>query len=142
MAFSKENRLIFKYNNGSKMVGIDPLEVDIAYDAIKLDWLAKLSLARIGDADAIREVVSATRKIFSVPEYVIADDGTESGLSGLEVVNLFSEFKEWRTRIEGFTEPTPTLPPSTAEGQASIPTKSGTDSTSTSPDRLPETVSP
>ena len=140
--FDKEKRLIFRYFNGSKMVGIDPLEVDIAYDAIKLDWPAKLSLARIGDNDAIREVVAATRKIFSVPEFSIAEDGTESGLSSLEIVNLFSEFKEWRTRIEGFTEPPPTLPQSTAADPALTAMKSGTDSTSTSPARSPETASP
>lgn len=143
MPFDRKQRRIFKYHNGSRMVGIDPLEADIALEAVNLDWEAQFSLLKVGNSQAAMDVIAAARTVFKVPEFVIdPESGDESGLSSVEVLDLLGEFLKWRTELRNFTEPTPTLPPSTEAAAASATTGNGTDSTSISPVKSPETVSP
>lgn len=146
MAFDPDKRKIFLYHDGTSRRGIDPLEADIAIEAVDLDWEAKVSLAKIGDADSIRDIILASRKIFGVSEFRISDDGKQSGLSSMEVLAVLTDFMAWKQSLMGFTAPPQTGEQSTAAEEQSTAetsplTKSGTDSTSTSPANSPATVS-
>jgi len=146
MSVSKSDRKIFRYWNGTRKVGIDPLEADIAIEAVDLDWEAKITLARVGDKEAIQDIIAAARKVFGLPTLEIADDDTETGLTSVEVIEILTEFMLWKRELQGFTEPPQTGPePTAATGQSTVgvssPTASGTDSTSTSGVKSPATVS-
>ena len=114
MAFERKQRKIYRYSDGSRMLGIDPLEADVAIQAIDLDWEAKFTLMRVGDLGAAMEVVAAARRVFRLPEFIIAADGTESGVSSAEVLDLLLDFLTWKTSLADFTVPPQTSPQSTA----------------------------
>lgn len=146
MPFDPKQRRIFRYFDGSRQRGIDPLEIDIAMEAVDFDWEANFSLMRADDTkirlDAMQSVVAAARKVFKIPEFDIADDGKDSGLGASEVLDLLGEFLEWKSNLRNFIEPLPTSPPSTEAAPVSTATASGTACTSTSPARLPGEASP
>jgi hypothetical protein len=142
MAFNAKQRKIFRYYNGIRRVGIDPLDADIALEAVDLDWEAQFSLLEIGDSAAAVAVVAAARKVFKVPEFTIDEDEVESGLSSVEILDLLGEFMQWRIELRNFTEPTPISPPSTESAGPQPATDNGTDCTSTSPAKSPATASP
>ena len=121
--FDPEKRKIFKYHNGTKLVGIDPIEVDIALETVDIDWEAQFSLLKIGDLEAAQAIVAAARKVFQIQEY---DAETDKGLTSLEVLSTLGDFVAWRTELRNFTEPLPTGERSTEQDQTV--TTNGTDS--------------
>ena len=140
MGFTKRERKLFKWHDGSKWHGIDPLEADIALDAVDLDWEAQFLSLRLGESSAAVALVDATRKIFKLPELTIAEDGAESGMTSVDVLDLLGTFISWRQELRDFFGQPPTSQPST-DGAAAV-TESGSDSTSTSPVSSPGPVSP
>ena len=140
MSFTRKQRQIFKFNDGKKWRSLDPLEADIAIQAVDIDWEAKFSLLKIGDLSEVSAIVDAARKVFQLEPLILSDDGEtdNGGWSSSDVMDLLRDFLGWRYEILNFTDPPQTSPPST--GGAAGATESGTDSGSISSDKLPETA--
>jgi hypothetical protein len=150
--FSPKSRKIFKYSDGAKIIGIDPLEAQVALESVDLDWEAEFLKIRQLKMDnppkeiakeankAAMVVADAARKAFKLPEFSIDQEtGAESGLTSVDVLDLLGDFVQWRAELQSFFEQALTSPPST-DGTAAV-TANGTDSTSTSDGRSPATAS-
>ena len=140
MVFKPKERRIFKFFDGSRNRGIDPLEADIALEAVDLDWEAQFTQMQLGKAAAATAIVDAARAVFKLAPYELADDGSESGLTASEVLDLLGNFIVWRADTRNFIAPPATSQPST-DGVAAL-TESGTASTSTSTEKSSVAVSP
>lgn len=155
MSFNPKERRIFKFFDGTRMRGMDPLEADIALQSSDVDWEAHyLSVKLLADAmktpgadqkqllaDAQKTadaMVKSARDIFHLRTYDIQEDGSEVGLTTMEVLELLGRFVAWRAALRNFTEAPPTSQPST-DGMEAV-TGSGTDCGSTSPGKSAATA--
>jgi hypothetical protein len=145
--FKPKERRIFRYFDGQKKRGIDPLEAQLALEAADVDWEKKLLDFRIYAAmdeknetvvreaiEAAQDIVAVVRKAFKIPEY---DAEAEVGLTLMELLDLVAAFIGWRNDVQESFESSQTSPRST-DGANAADTGNGSDCGSTSPGSLPE----
>ena len=125
-------RKIFKYHNGVKVVGIDPLEADMRLGSVDLNWEERYLTLNLGVAPnatpqqreealaAVEEMTVAAKKVFRLKDYEIDDEGNETGLTTIEVQELLGAFVAWKEEVRSFFAPTPTSLPPTELGSAEV----------------------
>ena len=131
--FTKKERCIFRYFDGQKKRGMDPLEADIAMESSKFDWEANVLGMQLGEGPAAIATIAEIRRIFGLKEY---DAETEAGLTSSEVLDVLADFGAWKETVKNFFVPPQTSPQSTVDNPPTI--ENGTDSTSTSQDKSTE----
>lgn len=140
--FERKARKIFRFKDGQKWRSLDPLEADIAIQAVDLDWEAKFTLLRAGDLAEALPLVEAACKVFKLTPFVLnEEDGSDNGgWSPADTMDLLGDFLKWRAETRDFTEPPQTTPKSTEEPPKTI--ESGTDDSSISSDNSNAEPSP
>ena len=111
--YKPKERKIYKFFDGKKNRGLDPLEAELKLESVDIDWEERFVSLQTGDKQALVDISEAARKVFSVEPYEISDDGAESGLTTTEVFELLADFVEFKRNLTAFSDATPTSPPST-----------------------------
>lgn len=114
--FNERQKQIFKYSDGSKIRGIDPLDVSIALSKQDFDWEQTALRAKVGDISAVSEMIEYSRKIFKLAEYEEID-GNSVGVTSQDVLNTLVDFVEYLDGVKKNIEETQILPVS-MESQA------------------------
>lgn len=97
----RRNKKIFRYWNGSKMVGIDPIEAFRSFDAHpELDLESIGFRIDEGDSAAMLILCDAVQKTFNVHPWRQEPDGSESGLTIEEQVNLAAQFIDFIVELK------------------------------------------
>lgn len=108
-------RAIFVYWDGLRIRRIDPIA---AFRALKthptFDPDTHLALADLGDLDAIKVTLEATRDVFGITAFT---DKT-GGLIDDETLALIGDFFEYLASLKKSGRPSPTSSASTAPGQS------------------------
>lgn len=123
-----EERLIYRYWNGSKEVGADPL---VLYRALmgqsESDIKSDGALMETGDAEALGRIVAAARKVFNVEEFH-EENGEPVGLLESEVLQLLNDFASWTNETQKkMSLQTFSLPTAETSSADPSPTKSTSD---------------
>lgn len=96
--FSKETREIYRFNEGTKMRGADPLAIQkrlgLALKNCKHD-IALLQLKNEESIGAFDRLVKGAREAFQIEEFHEDEDGVQSGLMDQEVIDLLADFFKW-----------------------------------------------
>jgi len=99
--FSKEERLIFRYHNGSKQIAADPLVIQrkiLSQKNIDLDSEFRIAVSDTKESlDAISRVVGVIRSAFGVKEL---DPETEEGLTDTECLQLMASYAEFLNELK------------------------------------------
>ena len=140
MTFDPQARKIYRFYDGQKQRGVDPLEIYLALQKTGVDWDAKFTLLKAHDLTVAEELVEAGRKVFDLRKFEIAADGTESGLTTVEVLDVLAGFLEFVYETTNFTDPPQTSPPSTEDNPEA--TASGAAGIGTSPGNLSDAPLP
>jgi hypothetical protein len=130
--FSEQERLIFKYHNGERVVAVDPLKayrrllshpgLDLAADVQAIEmWQKRLEQAKANDEQsdvekqiqlkgiaAFDRMVGAARAAFGLKDLEIDEDGKESGTTDMEVMANLMEFILWFKDVKKNTLMPPT----------------------------------
>jgi hypothetical protein len=164
LGLSGRDRIVFRYFNGSRVVGADPLRLKAALDAACPQWAAKceqlgavertsrsglpLSPGIVAEQLRQREALTAdliggARKAFGLADYSEAG-GKASGVTDLEALDVLAEFLGWVADVMEDTRPLASPPPSTeSAAQASVPvSESDSPSTPTESSASGKTPSP
>lgn len=131
-----DNRLIFKYWDGSRERMIDPMEVQrslTSYDDFNLDIDLKLATSELAGEEAMRalhRVIDAIRRAFGVRSY---DGDTNTGLTGGECMSLFYSFATFIDDCKKKLGISQTSLPSAAHQDGPSATEKSSDSSPTEP---------
>ncbi len=138
----RRNKRIFRFWNGSKMVGIDPIEAFRKLDAhSEFDFDSIGFRMEEGDLEAIRIVCDAAQQTFGVKPWGVDASGRESGLTIEEQIELVGQFCAYCAELKKNIALSPTQRPSTAPETSQTSSMSDfADSGSTSTD--PKSASP
>jgi hypothetical protein len=118
MIWKPRERKIFRYWNGERNIGVDPIEADMALKSVDLDWKERMLSLQLGESDAMTDIVEACKKVFKLKEYDIDAEGNETGLTPVDIFDLLAEFIKWREEVANFFESSPTSVPATDYPQA------------------------
>lgn len=112
--FNQEEVKIFKFWDGEKNRGIDPLDASIMLGRDgSFDWQAVAVRSQTGDLAAVGELVEQVRTIFKLKHYEILDDGKEVGVTSSEVLNILMDFMAYMDTLKKNIDDTATSTPST-----------------------------
>lgn len=127
------NKNIFRYWDGTKTVGIDPIQAFRALDAHpEFDFESIGMRVEMGDMDAIDICCRAAQDVFHVRPWSMID-GKESGLSQHEILGLVARFLEYVVELKKNIALCPTSLLFTVPGTSPpSPTSNSSDSGSTS----------
>lgn len=121
--FDEQEVNIFVYWNGEKKAFVDPVDIQCNLESYpggdNIDQLFKA--AELGDANAIKEVVSIGRTMFALPEPRLDENDKLIGLSSEGVCKLLLRFVEYTAELKKNIEDTPISVPST-DAQTELPT--------------------
>lgn len=139
-------REIFRYSDGTRERGIDPIKA-LRELLSQQDFALGTDpqLAETGDQEAYGRTVGAVRRVFAVAEWSEDDTGKESGTTETECMQLLKSFADYLDEIKKNISPPQTSQPATepnvSVSQPTAPnasdTSSTSDSISTSPDPRP-----
>lgn len=120
----KQRRLIFRFNNGSKVVAVDPISIAIAIHEHPQFLPRHLREAADGDREAQTIVARAACDVFGVTRF----DGYKTGLTVAERIELMMAFDTYLHALKKNTVHSLTQPISTAQTSptSSAPTMSDT----------------
>jgi hypothetical protein len=111
MAFTKRERCIYKYWNGTKTVACDPLAVHrrlLMFPEFDLETDMKL-LQQVTNQRAMLEaferLVKAARHAFKVAEFAEDDQGVQTGLEDSGVLELLFDFGQWMQDLKNAQAP-------------------------------------
>lgn len=111
--YSVEERQIFRFFDGEKERGIDPIATFRAFvSQPDFDYQADVGLAETGDLQATARVLAAARAAFKVSEFS-EDNGQQSGMLDSEVIATMKAFGSFISSLQKKTESTLTSQPST-----------------------------
>jgi len=99
--FTPEQTKIFKYFDGKKLQGVDPLDIQLKFSKSKVDWDDLSFRAQAGETDAIEEIVNSFRSILGLHVY---DAETDTGLTSMKVLETFQQFGEYMAELKKNTE--------------------------------------
>lgn len=99
---------IFKYHNGTRMVGIDPLDIHLAFSTMDYDWEAAHAKIKSGHMDSLKELIVKCRYVFNLDEYEVLDDGSTVGCGAKHVVNVLTEFGTFMDALKKNIDDLPT----------------------------------
>jgi hypothetical protein len=109
--FTKKERCIFKFWNGERNIGGDPLAIQrklITFPDFNLEVdLKLLQLANEESLNAFDRLVRAARHAFKVKDFEVDEDGNESGLLDTEMIELIVDFGTFLTDVKKNIEPSP-----------------------------------
>lgn len=120
--FNKEEVKIFKYNNGTKLVGVDPIDVQINLESQEhFEDIDKLvSSMQLGDVKALGELVKIGRAMFNIaPLELDQETGESTGLGSLGVVKVLTDFTLYMEELKKNGEDMLTSQPPTDSQQDS-----------------------
>ncbi len=141
--FRPEDRFIFHYFDGTKIVRRDPMEIDTRLEPFWAELRVDLQLASpdsmsspADKAKARAEVITKVKAVFDVES--LSQDG---GLTLAEQVGLLNGYLVWSGRVKKNSSPLPTsaeVEPTASPPSLDAPsvTSNGTDSGSTVPEAL------
>lgn len=91
--FTKKERSIYKYYNGEKMIGCDPMLVQMRL-AKYTDWQNDIQLLKMANQESLGaydRLTSAAREAFNVKAFKEVED-VQTGLLDQEVMELMVDF--------------------------------------------------
>lgn len=118
-ATDRPERQIFRYHDGTRERGIDPiralreLAADPQFNPSTHPELAQNSDPKIA-MPALTILLAAVRRVFGLTEWSMDDAGVESGLTDEETVAMFGVFGEFTDHVKKNGSPGPTSPEPTA----------------------------
>lgn len=120
----RQRRLIFRFNNGSKIVAVDPISIAIAIHEHPQFLPRHLREAADGDREAQTIVANAACDVFDVTRF----DGYKTGLTVAERIELMMAFDTYLHALKKNTVHSLTLPINTASTSptSSAPTTNDT----------------
>lgn len=144
-------RVVFRYFDGARNRGADPLRLKAALDKACPEWAAKC--AKLAESEQLaasglvltgslaatvvaqregltNELIAAAREAFQLPVYA-EQRGRACGVTDLEALDTLAAYLAWVAELMGDTRPLVTPPPSTDSAAAGSPSGSGSDSPST-----------
>lgn len=138
--FWRQRRLIFRFNDGSKIVAVDPISIAIAIHEHPKFLPRHLREAADGDRESQAIVANAARDVFGVTRF----DGYKTGLTVAERIELMMAFDTYLNALKKNTGHSLTSPISTASMSPSLNTPIMSDtsdcgSTGTGPSYAPQT---
>lgn len=92
--FTKKERQIFRFYDGEKMVGRDPITIQTKLATSHADWEVDIALLRGGTKESFEaydRLVSGARNAFGVKAFDEVD-GKESGLLDAEVMEILIDY--------------------------------------------------
>ena len=126
-------RQIFRFHDGTKLRGVDPMVVLRTLQAEKEFTEADIALAMQGDVDASQRTIRAVRKAFGVIAWEQDQHtGAERGLTEGETLTLLDEFGVWLDAVKKNTNPSLTSLRAMEEESEKTTTSDGSDAGSTS----------
>lgn len=140
--FTKKERNIYRFWNGERMVGADPLVISRKLTTFPdFDFetdLKLLQLATSEDPELIKQSLkamdrwaAAARHAFKIKEFELQEDGSEVGLLEDEIAELILDFFTWLGEVKKNTLTTPT-PQNSTESVSSTGAVPGPHTTPTS----------
>lgn len=109
--FTKKERQIYRYYNGNKVVGCDPMLVQMKL-AKYTDWQTDIKLLQLVNQESLaayERLTGAARVAFNVKSFS-EEDGEQSGLLDQEVMELLVDFSDFVKDIKKKPDETQSKP--------------------------------
>lgn len=131
------NKCIFRFWDGSRWTGVDPIEAFRKLDAHpEFDWESIGPRIDAGEPEALRIVCSAVQDAFGVQPWSMDRSGRESGLSTQEHLELLTAFSNFVVDVKKNINLFPTSRQPTAATSPDSTTKPTADSGSIAPEPI------